>query len=91
MQGLTGILGQPPALGRFWVDGAGNFGPEGDGPMGNLQALAAQRGRAGGNSRYVPDNGKGGSTFVGGGCASVTQRSSPSDPDSKYTTYVGCD
>lgn len=92
VQGLTTILGQAPAPGRWWVDGAGNFGPEGYGPLGNLQVLAAQRQRGrGGGSYWRPDNGKGGSTFVGRGCASVTQRRSPSDPESKYTTYVGCE
>lgn len=91
VQGLTMMMGRPPALGRWWVDGAGNFGLEGYGAMGNLYAIAAQRQGGRGGTYWRPNNGKGGSTYVGAGCASVTQRFSPSDPNSTYTSYVGCE
>ncbi len=88
VQGLTQLLGQAPWPGRWWVDGQGNFGPEGGGPLGNLLQLAARR--QGSNSYYKSDTGTGASTFVGSGCAAVSGRLSPSDSDSSYSYYVGC-
>ena len=93
VQGLTLLFGQPPYLGRFWVDGQGNFGAEGQPAMGNLVTL--MRGRDGGggtgDSDYRSDIGTGSSTFVGSGCAAVHGRLSPSDSDSSYSYYVGCE
>ena len=93
VQGLTSLFGQPPWPGRWWVDGQGNFGPEGQAAMGNLVALMRQReaARGGGDSYYRSDISKGESTFVGGGCAAVHGRTSASDSDSSYSYYVGCE
>jgi hypothetical protein len=38
-------MGIPVQRGRWWVDAAGNLGPEGGGPWGNLVQLAASSGR----------------------------------------------
>ncbi|MFO0746886.1 MAG: hypothetical protein U1F43_14620 [Myxococcota bacterium] len=90
VQGLTAMLGQSPWPGQWWVDGQGNFGPVGSPAVGNLVVLASQRQR-GGQSYYKSDVGTGSSTFVGSGCAAVHGRTSPSDSDSSYSYYVGCE
>lgn len=94
--GLTKMFGAPPWPGRWWVDGQGNFGFEGQGMLGNLFALAAQArggrgGGGGGNPYYTSDVASGSSTFVGSGCAAVSARLSPGDRDSEYSYYVGCE
>lgn len=89
--GLTRMLGQAPWPGRWWVDGQGNFGPEGGAAVGNLMAAARGRG-GGGDSYYKSDVGTGSSTFVGSGCAAVSARTNPSSSDSSsYSYYVGCE
>jgi hypothetical protein len=88
IQGLTQMLGQAPWPGRWWVDGQGNFGPEGGGALGNVLQLAARR--QGSGSYYKSDIGTGSSTFVGSGCAAVSGRLRSSDSDSSYSYYVGC-
>jgi hypothetical protein len=90
VQGLTSLFGQPPYRGRFWVDGQGNFGAEGQPAMGNLVALMRQRGGRS-DAYYRSDVGTGSSTFVGSGCAAVHGRLSPSESDSSYAYYVGCE
>jgi hypothetical protein len=89
VSGLTSWLGAPPVPGRWWVDGQGWFGLEGQGPLGHLQAIGAQRQRA--SSSYRSDPSTGSSVFVGSGCAAVHGRLSPGDSDSSYSYYVGCD
>jgi hypothetical protein len=89
VHGLASWLGQPVIPGAWWVDGQGNFGVVGQPAIGNLVAIAAQR--KGGSSYYKSDVGTGSSTFVGSGCAAVSGRTSPSDADSSYSYYVGCD
>jgi hypothetical protein len=79
------MLGQAPSPGQWWVDGQGNFGPEGAGPIGNLLQIAAKRPGNKGSSYYRSDIGTGSSTFVGSGCAAVTQRLRPSESDSSYS------
>jgi hypothetical protein len=93
VQGLTKMLGQAPWPGQWWVDGQGNFGAVGQGPIGNLVAAANQRNAStrGGNSYYKSDIQKGSSTFVGSGCAAVTNRLRASESDSSYSYYVGCE
>lgn len=92
VQGLTQLLGQAPMPGQWWVDGIGNFGPQGWGAMGNLHQLVAQRQQGrGGGSYYRSDITKGSSTFVGGGGAAVTARLRADDPDSSYSYFVGLD
>lgn len=64
---LRALVGEVP-MGRWWVDGHGNFGAEGGPMMGNLNAQPAPRG---GRNRFTSD--KNGSVFVGRrGCVSVT-------------------
>lgn len=89
VQGLTQMLGQAPWPGQWWVDGQGNFGAVGQGPIGNLVAAANQRRHN--NPHYKSDLQKGSSTFVGSGCAAVTNRLRASDSDSSYSYYVGCE
>jgi hypothetical protein len=92
MQGLAAMLGQSPWPGRWWVDARGNFGASGQPALGNLLLIAQQRnGGRGGSSYYRSDIGTGSSTFVGSGCAAVSGRLSPSDTDSNYSYYVGCE
>ena len=91
VQGLTQMLGQAPIPGAWWVDSAGNFGLEGQGPIGNLLAIARQRQRGRGGSYYRSDVGTGSSVFVGSGCAAVSGRLGSSSSDSSYSYYVGCD
>lgn len=92
VQGLTLLLGQPPAPGAWWVDALGNFGPQGYGSVGNLhQIAAARRGRGAGGSYYRSDITKGSSSFVGGGGVAITQRLRQDDPDSAYSYYYGLD
>lgn len=93
VQGLTALFGHPPWPGQWWVDGQGYFGAVGQGPLGNLVALAQQRNQrgGGGNSRYSSDINTGRQTFVGSGCTAVSQRLRPSDTDSSYSYYVGCE
>jgi hypothetical protein len=57
--------------------------------MGNLYELAKQNGSSGGDSYYRSDSD--GSAFVGGGCVSVSTKSSPSvdSPDISYYSS-GC-
>ncbi len=88
--GLTAVLGTAPWPGRWWVDGQGNYGLPGQAPMGNLVALAAQKRPAGG-AYYRADGSRGESTYVGSGCAAVSGRLSPSNADSSYSYYVGCE
>jgi hypothetical protein len=83
------MLGQAPWPGQWWVDGQGNFGAVGQGPIGNLVAAANQRRHN--NPHYKSDLQKGSSTFVGSGCAAVTNRLRASDSDSSYSYYVGCE
>ncbi|MEQ1504757.1 MAG: hypothetical protein ABMB14_21140, partial [Myxococcota bacterium] len=90
VQGLTAMLGAPPLPGRWWVDAQGTFGLEGQGPVGNVLWIANQR-RAQHDSDYRSDAASGSSTFVGSGCAAVSGRLSPSDSDSSYSYYVGCE
>ena len=45
----------------------------------------------GAESYYRSDTASGSSTFVGSGCAAVHSRLSPSDSDSSYSYYVGCE
>ncbi len=92
VQGLTAMLGQAPWRGQWWVDGQGWFGAVGQGALGNLLVIAQQRGRSGGgNSRYSSDITTGRQTFVGSGCTAVSQRLRPSESDSNYSYYVGCE
>lgn len=92
VQGLTQVLGQAPWPGQWWVDGQGNYGLPGQVAMGNLVLLANQRrASAAGNSSYSSDPSTGSSTYVGSGCAAVSGRLSPSDSDSSYSYYVGCE
>lgn len=92
VQGLTTMLGTAPVAGQWWVDGQGNFGAAGQPAIGNLLWIAAERHRgSGGSSYYKSDIGTGSSTFVGSGCAAVHGRRSPSDSDSSYSYYVGCE
>jgi len=73
VQRLQQLVGQV-YQGRWWVDAAGNFGQEGGAALGNLYTLSQQRsGGGGGNSYYKKDDN--GSTFVGGGCVSVSTKS----------------
>lgn len=88
VMGLTVLLGQAPWPGHWWSDGQGNYGLPGQPAIGNL--LANQK-RSSGNSYYESDTGTGSSTFVGSGCAAVSARLSPSDSDSSYSYYVGCE
>ena len=91
VQGLTTWLGQPPIPGRWWVDGVGSFGLEGQPALGNLVAIANQR-RAASQSYYRSDAAAGSSVFVGSGCAAVSGRTTPSDSSSStYSYYVGCE
>jgi hypothetical protein len=87
VQGLTSMFGAPPWPGRWWVDGQGNFGPEG----GNLLALAQQRRTASGDSYYSKSDANHSSAFVGSGCAAVTGRTRASDESSEYSYFVGCE
>jgi hypothetical protein len=93
VQGLTQLFGAPPWPGRWWVDGQGNFGPEGGPVMGNLMALVQQRrsSSGGGDSYYSKDPNNHSSVFVGSGCASVTGRTRISDESSEYSYFVGCE
>jgi hypothetical protein len=92
VQGLTQLFGAPPWPGRWWVDGQGNFGPEGGPVMGNLMALVQQRRAAsGGDSYYSKDPNNHSSAFVGSGCAAVTGRTRISDESSEYSYFVGCE
>lgn len=89
-QGLTSFLGQPPWPGRWWVDGQGNFGLQGQPPIGNLLMIANQRRSGGSSSYYRRDAATGSSTFVGSGCTSVSGRTRSSDSSSSYSYFVGC-
>jgi hypothetical protein len=90
-QGLTMMLGQPPAQGRWFVDGQGWFGYEGQPAVGNILVIAQQR-QAANKSYYKSDVASGSSTFVGSGCAAVSGRTNPSSSSSDtYSYYVGCD
>lgn len=89
VQGLTGMLGQAPWPGRWWVDGQGTFGPEGGAGMGNLLLIAQSR-KAASDSYYRSDTASGSSVFVGSGCTAVSGRTRASDSDSSYSYYVGC-
>lgn len=75
VQQLQALVGQV-YQGRWWVDAQGNFGQEGGAALGNLYVLAQQRRNSGGggdSSYYSKD--QNGSTFVGGGCVSVSTSS----------------
>ncbi|MEZ4339813.1 MAG: hypothetical protein R3B82_24595 [Sandaracinaceae bacterium] len=89
VRGLTQLFGQAPWPGRWWVDGRGDFGPEGGGRYGNLVALVQSRQRSRG-SYYRSDRASHSSVFVGSGCTAVSGRTSPSDSSSSYSYYVGC-
>jgi hypothetical protein len=89
LQAMVGQVYQ----GRWFVDAYGNFGQEGGMVLGNLIQIAQQSrksgGGGGGDSYYRSDSN--GSAFVGGGCVSVSTKSSPSvsTPDISYYS-AGC-
>ncbi len=66
---LQALVGEVP-MGRWWVDGQGNFGAEGGAMMGNLFALSQQRG--GGNGGASSSTSSNGSVFTRGNCVQVT-------------------
>src|SRR5262245_3610007 len=79
--------------GRYWWDAMGNTGIEGGPMIGNFRQLVRQRGGsgAGGGDPFYRNYGNGESAFVSQGCTSVSGRTSPSDSDSSYSYYIGCD
>jgi hypothetical protein len=78
--------------GRYRWDAWGNVSLDGGGFLFNFYALAQSQARAqqGSKSLWRPGAKAGEGTFVGKGCARVSQRKSPTDPDSVVDTYVGC-
>ena len=73
--------------GRWWVDGQGNFGPEGGPVWGNLMALAQQRGRGKNWSSYSSD----GHSFIGGdgNCTYFSSHDAGTSTDYSYAS-PGC-
>ncbi len=85
VQGLSQIV--QVQRGRWWVDGQGNFGPEGGPVWGNLVALAQQRGRGKSWSSYSSD----GHTFIGGdgNCTYFNSHDAGTSTDYSYAS-PGC-
>ena len=78
--------------GRYRWDAYGNVSLEGGGFLFNFFAVAQAQAtaRQGSKSLWRPGARAGEGTFVGKGCARVSQRKSPGDADSVVDTYVGC-
>ena len=85
VQGLSQIV--QVQRGRWWVDGQGNFGPEGGPVWGNLMVLAQQRGRGKNWSSYSSD----GHTFIGGdgNCTYFNSHDAGTSTDYSYAS-PGC-
>jgi len=73
--------------GRWWVDGQGNFGPEGGPVWGNLVVLAQQRGGGRSWSAYSSD----GHSFIGGDghCTYFNSHDAGTSTDYSYAS-PGC-
>jgi hypothetical protein len=78
---LQSFLGRVE-LGRWFVDGSGNFGPEGGMIVGNLVTIAQQQRSS--DSYYKKDS-VGGAVFIGGGCVNVSTK----QPDGSTSDYYG--
>lgn len=78
--------------GRYRWDAWGNVSLEGGPWLFNFHAVAQAQARTqqGSRSLWRPGAKAGEGTFVGKGCARVSQRRSPGDADSVVDTYVGC-
>jgi len=74
--------------GRWFVDGAGNFGQEGGPVLGNLVQLAQQHGASSGGDSYYSSDANG-SAFVGGGCVAVDTKNSSGEVTGSYYSS-GC-
>lgn len=78
--------------GRYRWDVWGNVGLEDGAFLFNFFAVAQAQAQAqqGSKSLWRPGARAGEGTFVGKGCTRVSQRKSPTNPDSVVDTYVGC-
>ena len=81
----------PVQPGRYRWDAQGQVFTESGAYLFNFNAVLAAQARGGGGSLWRPGAKSGEGTWVGKGCARVSQRRSPGDPDSVVDTYVGCD
>ncbi len=84
-QNLAAMLGMPPSPGRWWVDAQGNCGLQGGPAMFNLYAVSRQTGS------FYKNHGKGKSTYVGKGCASVNGSLGSGEDKKDYSYFVGCE
>lgn len=86
VQVIAHTLGRA-VYGRWWLDGQGNAGPDGERAVVNL--FAAARTRGGPFAHYYRSDGRGANAFVGGGCVTVSGASG-SDTGTAAYAMTGC-